>query len=174
MTFKVFERFTDALKLFSISATTYNISVKKYISPVVKNAWYVNRKYVMEKIKDQAKLHLAGDGQFDSPGFSAKYCVYSIIDVLSNYILDFVFTQRKMFQGDLENNCCDPLLTRLTGELGHRFYLFLTDRHAGVGLLMRTKFSAIIHEFDLWHLTKSFTTSFYNFWWKKLNRFCIT
>ncbi len=30
----------------------------------------------------------AGDGQMDSPGHSAKYCIYTIMDEDSHYILD--------------------------------------------------------------------------------------
>ena len=30
----------------------------------------------------------AGDGQMDSPGHSAKYCIYTIMDVDSHHILD--------------------------------------------------------------------------------------
>lgn len=45
---------------------------------------------------DQAKnrpLKLAGDGRADSPGFSAKYGTYSVLDLDTNKIVHFELVQ---------------------------------------------------------------------------------
>ena len=34
-------------------------------------------------------LHLGGDGSYDSPGFSARYCNYLIMDLTTKHILSF-------------------------------------------------------------------------------------
>ena len=39
------------------------------------------------------KLALAGDGQADSPGHSAKYGLYTVIDMSCNKVLDFRLVQ---------------------------------------------------------------------------------
>ena len=31
------------------------------------------------------KVNLAGDGRFDSPGHNARYCTYTLLDVVGNY-----------------------------------------------------------------------------------------
>ena len=36
---------------------------------------------------------LAGDGRCDSPGFSAKYCNYSVMNLSDNRIVDFELAQ---------------------------------------------------------------------------------
>lgn len=41
---------------------------------------------LLTKVKDQ-ELILSGDGRCDSPGKSAKYCTYSVMDTGSGYIL---------------------------------------------------------------------------------------
>ena len=38
-------------------------------------------------MKDENHLIVAGDGQMDSPGHSAKHCVYSLMDAVNYYIL---------------------------------------------------------------------------------------
>jgi hypothetical protein len=40
-------------------------------------------------------LQLAGDGRCDSPGFSAKYCTCSLLDMESQHILAFVTNKVK-------------------------------------------------------------------------------
>ncbi|KAF4521776.1 hypothetical protein B566_EDAN006297 [Ephemera danica] len=73
-------------------------------------------------------------------------------------------TVTRMFTGDLEKNAFDVLFGRLLFEFESKIYAFLSDRHLGIAKLMREKYAGVIHEFDIWHLAKSFT--------KKLNPLC--
>ena len=38
-------------------------------------------------------LQLFGDGRCDSPGYSAKYCTYSLMDSATDLILDYKLIQ---------------------------------------------------------------------------------
>ena len=38
-------------------------------------------------------LKLSGDGRCDSPGYSAKYCTYSLMDSATDLILDYKLIQ---------------------------------------------------------------------------------
>lgn len=58
-----------------------------------------------------------------------------------------------MVEGDLEKAACEKTLADITKKLN--INLFLSDRHRGVALLLRTKYPNIHHEFDVWHLSKS-------------------
>ena len=49
------------------------------------------------------KCDIAGDGQFDSPGFSAKYCKYSIMNINTGAILDFFCSSTRDVLGRLRN-----------------------------------------------------------------------
>jgi len=52
---------------------------KKYVYPVVYTTYIKQREAVVEYLKGN-QLHLSGDGHCDSPGYSAKYCAYTLMD----------------------------------------------------------------------------------------------
>ena len=41
-------------------------------------------------------LAIAGDGRYDSPGHSAEYCTYTVVDTESNQLIDFYVAQKQM------------------------------------------------------------------------------
>jgi hypothetical protein len=156
LAFTSMQKFASTLGLAFISRTTYEDLVKRFVYPVLKSTWYNQRLENLEKTSCQAdRVMLAGDGQHDSPGFCAKYCIYSILNLTNNIIIDFLVVQKGMFSGELEKKACDFLLNRLISELGNNIYVFLTDRHLGIGKMMREKYPQIIHELDIWHLAKN-------------------
>lgn len=154
MNFTTFKNFAKTLKLVSISSTTYYKCIKDCIAPVILDFWEKHKQKNFEEARQRDSISISGDGQYDSPGFSAKYVTYSIMDLKTNKILDFVLCQRGLVEGDLEKAACEKALEKVTKELP-AVKLFLSDRHRGVGLLLRTKFPEIHHEFDVWHLAKS-------------------
>ena len=42
----------------------------------------------MNNVVEQPALTVAGDDQMDSPGHTAKYCQYTVIDTSTGYVLD--------------------------------------------------------------------------------------
>jgi hypothetical protein len=42
-------------------------------------AWTEMQSQLYEKVRD-VELKVSGDGQFDSPGYSAAYCFYTVVD----------------------------------------------------------------------------------------------
>ena len=42
---------------------------------------------------------LCGDGQFDYPGFSAKFCTYTIIDCTNDKVVDTLIIQKGQYVG---------------------------------------------------------------------------
>lgn len=105
-------------------------------------------------------IWLAGDGQFDSPGFCAKFVTYSIMDLNTGYIIDFSIIQKGMVKGDLEKSACNYVLNELIENKKISIHLFLTDRHVGIRSMMKKEFPNILHEFDVWHLSKSLIKKF--------------
>lgn len=79
--------------------------------------WREHRKNNLNEIKNsEENIWLAGDGQFDSPGFCAKYCAYSIMDLHSSKIIDFNLVQKGMGSGDLERKACESFIDKLIEE----------------------------------------------------------
>ena len=123
-------------------------------NPVIHSA-YLLQQAVLVFLRDEG-LHLSGDGRFDSPGYSAKYCTYSIMDSVKYLILDYNLVQTTETGSSVAmekeglRRCLDSLLAHDAQILS-----IVTDRHRGVGLLMRQEYRFIEHQYDVWHLAKS-------------------
>ena len=84
-------QFAEFMNLKFISHTTYNKIQRQCLMPVVKHTLTSLQEVELRKIREQNRpLRLAGDGRCDSPGFSAKYCTYSLLDIETQHILMFV------------------------------------------------------------------------------------
>ena len=91
---------TKALRIFqilkcpSISTTTYFRHQSKILQPVVEQAWFNHQSSLLQSISSQSRnLFLSGDGRADSPGHSAKFGSYTVIDVFCNKVVDFKLVQ---------------------------------------------------------------------------------
>ncbi|KAE8577594.1 hypothetical protein XENTR_v10022967 [Xenopus tropicalis] len=73
---KVKEMF-QLLSIPFFSHTTHYTYRKRYLFPAIDLAWIKELKIVEQDLADKAVV-LAGDGQFDSPGHSEKYCTKNI------------------------------------------------------------------------------------------------
>ncbi|KAJ8887563.1 hypothetical protein PR048_013779, partial [Dryococelus australis] len=59
---------------------------------------------------------LAGDGQYDSPGFSAKYFVYSLMDLDTGLVVDFELVQKGMIKDELERATCENIMEKFVNK----------------------------------------------------------
>ena len=69
-----------------ISERTYNRIQRYYLVPSIFNHWEKERNQLIADSPGQIKV-LGGDARMDSPGFTAKYGTYSLIDLSSNKIM---------------------------------------------------------------------------------------
>ena len=138
------------------SKTTYNVYQREMIIPEINYAWECeNRAAIHEVIERGGEVQVAGDGRCDSPGFCAKYCLYSHMDLATNKILSLQLVQvsetgssARMEVVGYERGM-EFLLAR-----GVQVSLCATDRHVSVRKLHSTQYSpqGILHEFDVYHL----------------------
>lgn len=77
------------IKTCIFSRIVYDKIINNYTAHVIKLIWNQQRQNNINELKMGTSIWLAGDGQFDSPDFYAKYCTYSVIDVWSYKIIDF-------------------------------------------------------------------------------------
>ena len=151
------KQFADLINLQLMSQTTYDTIQNKYLLPVINKAWETEKARV-HTLLDGREVRLCGDGRCDSPGFSAKYCTYTLLDQDTKLIVDF-----KLVQVSETGSSCtmeklgyeramDTLL-----EEGLKISLCATDRHVQIRKLHREKYAPknIIHEFDVYHLANS-------------------
>jgi len=65
---------------------------REYVYAVVHTTYVRQREAVVEYLRG-SQPHLSGDGCCDSPGYSAKYCTYTIMDSATDLILDYSLLQ---------------------------------------------------------------------------------
>ena len=100
---------------------------------------------------------LAGDGRADSPGHSAKYGTYTMMNVDTDKIADFEVVQVMDVKNSnaMEKQGFIDTLSRIKSDcevLG-----ISTDRHLQIKKYMREEHPQKIHQIDPWHLSKSIT-----------------
>ena len=64
---------------------------KSRLNPVVYNMYILIRDAAITTLRGSSTNILSGDKQFDSPGYGAKYCVYTSTDHTTGLILDYGF-----------------------------------------------------------------------------------
>jgi hypothetical protein len=70
--------------------TCYTIQ-RDVLMPVVEHTWSIFQKRILERVESTKRnLRLTGYGRCDSPGGSAKYCSYSLMDMQMQQIISFV------------------------------------------------------------------------------------
>ena len=91
---------TKALRVFSslncatISRMTFYRHQKAFLQPAINYIWDREQDNLINRLLAQKQgLVLGGDGRADSPGHSAKYGSYSVIDLKQNKVVDFKLVQ---------------------------------------------------------------------------------
>lgn len=138
-----------------ISRSQYNRIQATYLCPVIDKFW-VNHQEAILSVLSENPISVCGDARSDSPGFSAKYSSYSLMDLDSKLIIDQQLVQVtetgssvKMEKLGLERSL------QFVTESGVTIKVLATDRHLGIQAFMKSEYPQIDHQFDVWHLAKS-------------------
>ena len=91
LTYTSFANMAGILNVLMMNESYFFKIQKSYLNPVIHSA-YLLQQAVLVFLKDEG-LHLSGDIRYDSPGYSAKYCTYSIMNSVSDLILDYNLVQ---------------------------------------------------------------------------------
>ena len=84
----------NALRCATIRERTYFRHQSTFLQPIVNSIYKRHNNQLLERYKQAGqKLMLAGDGRADSPGHSAKYGSYTVIDLKENKVVDFKLVQ---------------------------------------------------------------------------------
>ena len=134
-----------------LSHTAFHSIQRQYVMPVTMHTWSTLQDALLRNLKGCGKmLYLAGDGRCDSPGFSAKYCTYSMLEMDSDTIVTFVVVQvsetgsSSRMEAEGFRRCMNYLL-----DLGFTIQVLATDRHAQISSIMDKKYPNTSHQFDV-------------------------
>ncbi|XP_073410400.1 uncharacterized protein [Dendrobates tinctorius] len=149
------QRMFKLLNVKSIDKTTYYKNQSMYLFMAINHHWKEEQKAVIQSIRE-IPLCLAGDQQLDNPGFSAKYSVYSLMDVGSKKICSF--SMELVISGvaleDSEKVGFQKTICELQ-TMNADVKMIVTDRSDAIQELLKDNYPGIVHLIDLWHLSKS-------------------
>ena len=154
LTFTGISNLAKLLNLAMFSESTFYRLQKEYLFPVIHTNYNMQQDAVLEFLRGN-DLKLSGDGRCDSPGYSAKYCTYSLMDSATDLILDYKLIQSTETGSSvaMEKEGLRRSLNYLL-ERDVSINTIATDRHKGVGALMKADYPYITHQYDVWHLAK--------------------
>ena len=89
------------LNLSHVSKSDFCSFQTKCALPVVKDVWMKMRQIVLEILKGYKDVCLCGDGRNDSPGHSARYCVYTLMEHVTNVVVDLEVIDKRETGGSL-------------------------------------------------------------------------
>jgi len=77
------------MNVCGISYQTYLKHQREIIQPAVHQLWKKEQQHIFDNVKasSNSELTVAGDGRADSPGHSAKYGSYTLLDTNINKIV---------------------------------------------------------------------------------------
>ncbi|XP_012816084.1 mitochondrial potassium channel isoform X1 [Xenopus tropicalis] len=138
----------------AISSKTYHEYQKAYVFPAVDSQWRLEEGRIKKTFAGKS-VALAAGRQVINLGHSSKYCMYSMMDVISEKIVSFKIkhfgpedtlweTEKQTFQ-----DCLDQLINE---KLDIR--IIATNQHVGIRKLMEIKYPHIEHQLDIWQLCK--------------------
>ena len=174
---------TKALRIFKIlnccciSPGTFFRHQRQYLQPAISSLWKSEQLALLTNLRDQKKkLALSGDGRADSPGHSAKYGSYTVVEMSCNKVLDY-----KLVQVCLRVNVVitsvnefSTFLYRVMKWVGATIWkkeglqrvlkflqqekltveVFGTDRHKQINKWLRESYPSITHYYDVWQVAK--------------------
>ncbi|CAN7995733.1 unnamed protein product [Ixodes hexagonus] len=128
---------------------------KAFLLPAIEKVW---NKHQLELFTAAAgkQLTIAGDGRADSPGHSAKYGTYTMLDVDSNKVIHVETVQSNETGGSYHMEL-EGLKRSLNIFEAHCLVvgILVTDRHPQLNAWLAREHPDICHLFDCWHVAKA-------------------
>ncbi|KAM7287729.1 hypothetical protein ISCGN_031420 [Ixodes scapularis] len=135
---------------------TFFIIQKAFLLPAIEKVW---NKHQLELVSAAAgrQLVIAGDGRADSPGHSAKYGTYTMLDVEDNKVLHVETVQSNETGGSYHMEL-EGLRRSLDIFEAHSLVVavLVTDRHPQLSAWLEREHPDICHLFDCWHVAKEY------------------
>ena len=157
-TFSRVSEVASAINLAFLSKSDYHNWQKKHLFPVINDRWQQEKAAVLADLLDRNSVTLLGDGRCDSPGYSAKYGTYTMMDKESEKIVDFEVCHVKQSTSSqaMEKRGFKLCLDRALNS-GIPVGVVGTGRHTDIKALMRSEYKdlGVEHQVDVWHLTKN-------------------
>ncbi|XP_062393824.1 uncharacterized protein LOC134082194 isoform X2 [Sardina pilchardus] len=148
------EKLCKAMQLQIFRYDTFRRHARNYMEPAIVHKWKMDQH---DNFQHQLRLGgvvaVGGDMRADSPGHSAKFGSYSLMNLESNTIMDIQLVQSNEVGGSYHmekeglKRCLDHL------ELnGLKVEYIVTDRHPQIQKFLRER--SLTQFYDVWHFEK--------------------
>lgn len=154
-TFSRVSQFAEFLGVPFISKSTFYQVQKSVLNPIINQEYLLQQEAILNSLPVEG-VGLSGDGRCDSPGFSAKYCTYSLMDMSTNKIVASSVVQVTEASSSVT---MEPLGFRRSVDFilskDVKINIIATDRHPSITSIMKKDYKSIEHQHDVWHIVKS-------------------
>lgn len=153
--FRQISKFLKAFNVQGLSEQCFYRYQAKLLIPTVSWQWKLEQDELIMETVGAGPVTLGGDMRLDSPGHSAKYGSYTMMNLKSNHIIDIQLVQSNEVGNSVrmeEEGFVRSL--NVLEERGVEVLAVVTDRHSGVQKYLRDQKPAITHFFDPWHMGK--------------------
>ena len=113
------ERFAKFLGLSFVSRSTFCRAQRVYCIPAINEWWTWQQGIINHELQGQS-LVVMGDGQCDSPGFTAKNLCYFLMEMTTGYIIDLEVLDKREVElksVNMEKRALQNILERITDVL---------------------------------------------------------
>jgi hypothetical protein len=128
-----------------------------FVLPAIQSVWDAEQRVMFENLRKlKPGLIIGGDARADSPGHSAKYGSYTVMEMTLGKVITVELVQSNEVGGSyhMEKAGLSRALVKFHQEGLHVAQL-VTDRHPQIIKWIATDYPKIVHMFDIWHVAKS-------------------
>ena len=177
-------RLMNEMRIACICDSTFYNHQTAYLYPAVVSVWESHQTKLLAECRSRGTaLSIGGDGRADSPGHSAKYGSYSLIDFDSNKNIHMKLVQVKFAhcfyiicnwicsqsnQVTSTNHLEKEGLSRALKFLDAKSLqvgTLVTDRHKQINKFISKQYPDIEHCYDVWHASKGKVVALENCMW---------
>ncbi|XP_057317565.1 uncharacterized protein LOC130662674 [Hydractinia symbiolongicarpus] len=156
LTFQGVKEAFETANVNFISRSQFHELQRRFLFPAINSIFTHYQEATLVRLVALEGVDLIGDGRCDSPGFSAKYGTYSLMDAMTNEVVNFFISHVRLAGNSarMEKHGLAECL-EFIDEAGVIVDTLVTDRHSQIRKFMRTEHEHISHQFDVWHMTKN-------------------
>ncbi|XP_063049229.1 uncharacterized protein LOC134443296 [Engraulis encrasicolus] len=149
--FKI-KRVFRALHLQMFEYDTFRRHARSYIEPAIVTKWKETQDAMMLRLREGRAI-VGGDMRADSPGHSAKFGSYSLMDLNTNTVIDVQLVQSNEVGGSYHMELAGLKRSlELLEKQNVTLDCIVTDRHPQIQKFLRE--SGITQYYDVWHVVK--------------------
>ncbi|XP_065146034.1 uncharacterized protein [Paramisgurnus dabryanus] len=147
------QKIFQTMRVRSITHRTFRKHASMYLEPAIIYTWKKEQEEVLQELSQGDKVIVGGDMRADSPGHSAKYGSYTVMDLKNNIILDMQLVQSNEVGGSyhMEKEGLKRSLEFLEAR-GVKIDCIVTDRHTQIQKFLRDR--KVTQFYDVLHLEK--------------------